>query len=796
MPSSRPRASSPAASEHLYPDTPPSRADSTLVSAPASGSPSPPTTSCPPSSGQRDEVLRRRRGGLPRRHRPRPRQRDRRARAPTPSAAGALFEDLVVLGRAGPPARRPAPCAAASTWSATTSARRRSSPPRSCAPPRGRPVRPEVERAEAATSTPIAEQRHHLRPRPGRHRQELAGRGDGRAGPAGQGGAADHPHPPGRGGRRAARLPAGRPHGEGRPVPAPALRTRSTTWSSPSRAPKPARATGRSRWRRSRSCAAARSTTAFIILDEAQNTTPEQMKMFLTRIGFGSKVVVTGDTTQVDVQGGAQRPRRPRAGAHRHRRARPWCTSRAPTSSATASSQDIVDAYERATPAADGEPRRRTRPARSARAPGGRRPRRAAATCPAWPAARAGRPRATSRCSASTSSGDEPDRAGPLESTSPRTVLLDSGVRGEAELSLLFVDRAGDGRPEPELHGQGGPHRRAGLPDRRPATSTPGRWARSPAAAGPDREPPELDELPLLLGDVVVCPAVAARQAPTHAGSLRRRAGPPGRARHPPRARHGPRRARGDRGDGQACERAAARQVTTTATSSTPTVSGSRRVARRPRRSWPGLLFLARRSCCRRSPRRRSLRRPRPRPRRWRETSGRRGDPPAAWWSTSEWLNPVLLVVLSTQLVQSTLLGVLGQRPARRLGRRCSRHASSTSRCSSWWPEVRAEDLGHPAHRPGGARRPRPGPAASPALPPLDPVPRASSGSPTCSLPGKGLKRGPYTSEEELLGRGRPRPWRRTIIEEEEQALIESVIELGDTVVRGGDGARGPTWSP
>ncbi|MBM3815520.1 MAG: PhoH family protein [Actinobacteria bacterium] len=43
---------------------------------------------------------------------------------------------------------------------------------------------------------------------------------------------------------------------------------------------------------------------SFIILDEAQNTTPEQMKMFLTRIGFGSKVVVTGDTTQVDVPDG------------------------------------------------------------------------------------------------------------------------------------------------------------------------------------------------------------------------------------------------------------------------------------------------------------------------------------------------------------------------------------------------------------------------------------------------------------------------------------------------------------
>jgi len=43
---------------------------------------------------------------------------------------------------------------------------------------------------------------------------------------------------------------------------------------------------------------------SFIILDEAQNTTPEQMKMFLTRIGFGARVVVTGDATQVDVPNG------------------------------------------------------------------------------------------------------------------------------------------------------------------------------------------------------------------------------------------------------------------------------------------------------------------------------------------------------------------------------------------------------------------------------------------------------------------------------------------------------------
>ncbi|HBI03694.1 MAG TPA: phosphate starvation-inducible protein PhoH, partial [Paenibacillaceae bacterium] len=43
---------------------------------------------------------------------------------------------------------------------------------------------------------------------------------------------------------------------------------------------------------------------SFIILDEAQNTTPEQMKMFLTRLGFGSKMVITGDITQMDLPRG------------------------------------------------------------------------------------------------------------------------------------------------------------------------------------------------------------------------------------------------------------------------------------------------------------------------------------------------------------------------------------------------------------------------------------------------------------------------------------------------------------
>ena len=46
---------------------------------------------------------------------------------------------------------------------------------------------------------------------------------------------------------------------------------------------------------------------AFVILDEAQNTTSEQMKMFLTRLGFGSKAVITGDITQIDLPPAARR---------------------------------------------------------------------------------------------------------------------------------------------------------------------------------------------------------------------------------------------------------------------------------------------------------------------------------------------------------------------------------------------------------------------------------------------------------------------------------------------------------
>ncbi len=97
---------------------------------------------------------------------------------------------------------------------------------------------------------------------------------------------------------------------------------------------------------------------SFIILDEAQNTTPEQMKMFLTRIGFGSKAVITGDVTQVDVPSGRSSlvglehilsgidglafVRLTNKDVVRHRIV-----------------QDIVDAYERAAPVSAAEDSRR-----------------------------------------------------------------------------------------------------------------------------------------------------------------------------------------------------------------------------------------------------------------------------------------------------------------------------------------------------------------------------------------------------------------------------------------------------
>ena len=85
---------------------------------------------------------------------------------------------------------------------------------------------------------------------------------------------------------------------------------------------------------------------SFIILDEAQNTTAEQMKMFLTRIGFGTKAVITGDVTQIDLARGQKAALSRRSACSPAYAVSPSCASPAPTSSAIRS-QKIIDAYER-----------------------------------------------------------------------------------------------------------------------------------------------------------------------------------------------------------------------------------------------------------------------------------------------------------------------------------------------------------------------------------------------------------------------------------------------------------------
>jgi probable rRNA maturation factor len=100
--------------------------------------------------------------------------------------------------------------------------------------------------------------------------------------------------------------------------------------------------------------------------------------------------------------------------------------------------------------------------------------------------------------------------------TLARQVLLAEGVRGEAELSLLFVDEETIADLNRRFMDKDGPTDVLAFPIDDPVTG--GRWPDA-STSGPDREDVEPDELPLLLGDVVVCPAVAARQAPDHAGT-------------------------------------------------------------------------------------------------------------------------------------------------------------------------------------------------------------------------------------------------------------------------------------
>ena len=186
---------------------------------------------------------------------------------------------------------------------------------------------------------------------------------------------------------------------------------------------------------------------SFIILDEAQNTSPEQMKMFLTRLGFGSRIVVTGDVTQVDLPAGQVSGLRlvqdilegvddvyfSRLTSHdvvRHKLV-----------------ADIVDAYERY------DARRATADADAARIAGP----------PPGNRARWQRGAGDRREHRDRQRVGRRGRRGGLAALA-RHVLDEMRVHPLAELSVLLVDEAGHDRAARALDGRAGPDRRAGLP--------------------------------------------------------------------------------------------------------------------------------------------------------------------------------------------------------------------------------------------------------------------------------------------------------------------------------------------
>jgi probable rRNA maturation factor len=97
-------------------------------------------------------------------------------------------------------------------------------------------------------------------------------------------------------------------------------------------------------------------------------------------------------------------------------------------------------------------------------------------------------------------------------------VLVAEGVRGNAELSLLFIDRTDMAELNQEYLGTAGPTDVLAFPI--DASGIDVDAGPGPEKRGPDRPDPDLSDQPLLLGDVVVCPAVAAEQAEDHAGTL------------------------------------------------------------------------------------------------------------------------------------------------------------------------------------------------------------------------------------------------------------------------------------
>ena len=218
---------------------------------------------------------------------------------------------------------------------------------------------------------------------------------------------------------------------------------------------------------------------SFIILDEAQNTTPEQMKMFLTRLGFGSKAVITGDVTQIDLPDG-----RGRSGLLQVRDVLEGIEGLLFVELGSRDVvrhrivQDIVDAYERHDQLMDTE------------------------TGP-------------------TVFGADEQRDIDIEVSRwvglARLVLTDERVNerygDDVEMSLMFVDEQTIAELNVRFLGGDGPTDVLAFPmdeELPPGGRQPDQGGRGPGA------PTDAGDPPALLGDVVVCPAIASRQAAEH----------------------------------------------------------------------------------------------------------------------------------------------------------------------------------------------------------------------------------------------------------------------------------------
>jgi CBS domain containing-hemolysin-like protein len=148
--------------------------------------------------------------------------------------------------------------------------------------------------------------------------------------------------------------------------------------------------------------------------------------------------------------------------------------------------------------------------------------------------------------------------------------------------------------------------------------------------------------------------------------------------------------------------------------------------------------------------------------------------------STERWLNPLLLVVLAMQLVQATLIGVVAERLFGPVGVAIATVFNVVvvfvvaEAAPKTWAIQHTDKAALASARPV---------AALAAFPPLRLMSRALIGITNVILPGKGLKEGPFVSEEELLAVA-DAAVEEAVIEEEERELIASIIEFGDTVVR------------